>query len=113
MRLLLCVVLSAVATCQTVKVTANRITSFPILSPQPGWMSAGVFNAAAIKVNGKTVLLFRAQDDQHTSRIGYAEATDGLHFTMRNNPVLSPEAEYERNGGVEDPRVLQLTALFI
>jgi len=75
-------------------------------------MSGGVFNAAAVKVNRKTVLLFRAQDDQHTSRIGYAEAKDGLHFTVRENPVLSPEAAYEKNGGVEDPRLLKVDGTY-
>src|ERR1700733_12565407 len=103
MKLLLVVVLSTVAACQTVTVVAHRITSVPVLSPQPGWMGVGVFNAAAIQLNGKTILLFRAQDGQHTSRIGYAESTDGLHFAVRPDPVLSPEAAYEKNGGVEDP----------
>lgn len=75
-------------------------------------MSYGVFNAAAIEVKGKTVLLFRAQDERHTSRIGYAESSDGLHFTVRAEPVLSPEAEYEANGGVEDPRVAQIDGTY-
>jgi len=108
MRPLLVLALSVVATCQTVTVTAERMTSTPILSPRPGWMSIGVFNAAATMLNSKTVLLFRAQDDRHTSRIGYAESTDGLHFTVRPDPVLVPEAAYEKNGGVEDPRLQKI-----
>lgn len=75
-------------------------------------MSLGVFNAAAIKLHGKTILLFRAQDNQHTSRIGYAESTDGLHFQVRPEPVLSPEAEYEKNGGVEDPRLREIAGTY-
>jgi predicted GH43/DUF377 family glycosyl hydrolase len=112
MRLLLFLAFSVAALCQTVRVMAERLTTAPVLSPQPGWMSYGVFNAAAIKTNGKTVLLFRAQDDRHTSRIGYAESTDGLHFMVRAEPVLSPEAEYEKNGGVEDPRVVQIDGTY-
>ena len=72
----------------------------------------GVFNAAATKSNGKTILLFRAQDDQHTSRIGYAEAADGLHFSVRSEPVLSPEADYEKGGGVEDPRLTEISGTY-
>ena len=30
-----------------------------------------------------------------------------LHFTRRSQPVLSPEAEYEKDGGVEDPRLVK------
>ena len=112
MRVLWFLVLSVLAVGQTVTVAVKRLTSEPILSPRPGWMSAGVFNPAAAKLKGKTILLFRAQDDRHTSRIGYAEATDGLHFTVRTDPVLSPEAEYEKNGGVEDPRLLQVEGTY-
>lgn len=75
-------------------------------------MSAGVFNAAATKVGMKTVLLFRAQDASHTSRIGYAESPDGLHFTVRPEPILAPEATYEKGGGLEDPRVLAIDGTY-
>lgn len=104
--------LCAAAIGQTVTVVATRLSDTPILSPRPGWMSLGVFNAAAIQLKGKTILLFRAQDQRHTSRIGYAEATDGLHFTVRAEPVLSPEAEYEKNGGVEDPRLAEVDGTY-
>ena len=50
-------------------------------------------------------MLYRAQDANGTSRIGYAESTDDIHFTRRPEPVLSPEADYEKDGGVEDPRL--------
>jgi predicted GH43/DUF377 family glycosyl hydrolase len=52
-------------------------------------------------------MLYRAQDKQGTSRLGYAESADGIHFTRRDEPVLSPTEEYERGGGVEDPRLVQ------
>jgi predicted GH43/DUF377 family glycosyl hydrolase len=85
----------------------HRASETPILSPQgAGWESAGTFNPAVVK-NGenKFVMLYRAQDAAGTSRIGYAESTDGIHFTRRGEPVLSPEADYEKDGGVEDPRL--------
>lgn len=97
---------------QTASVSVARLSSTPILAPTQGWMSTGVFNAAATKLNGKTILLFRAQDAHHTSRIGYAEAMDGLHFTVRKEPVLSPEADYEKQGGVEDPRLVRIGGRF-
>ncbi len=96
-----------------VAITAARISEQPLLRPGGlGWTSAGVFNAAALRHNGTTVLLFRAQDASKTSRIGYADSIDGVHFTIRREPVLSPEAEYEHNGGVEDPRVVQIDGTY-
>jgi len=52
-------------------------------------------------------MLYRAQDKQGTSRLGYAESTDGIHFTREHDPVLSPSEPYEEDGGVEDPRLVQ------
>jgi len=52
-------------------------------------------------------MLYRAQDKNGTSRLGYAESGDGIHFTRWPQPVLSPEADYERDGGVEDPRLVK------
>ena len=40
-----------------------RLSSMPILSPQgSGFESAGTFNPAVVKVHGKFVMLYRAQD---------------------------------------------------
>jgi predicted GH43/DUF377 family glycosyl hydrolase len=84
----------------------HRASDGPILSPQgTGWESAGTFNPAVVEYNGKFVMLYRAQDTTGTSRLGYAESSDGIHFTRRAEPVLSPETEYEKDGGVEDPRL--------
>ncbi|MGA2593284.1 MAG: family 43 glycosylhydrolase [Bryobacteraceae bacterium] len=92
-----------------VTVTAERLSKEPLLKPAaPPWMQSGAFNPAAIMVNGKTVLLFRARDSHGTSRIGYAESADGLHFKIAARPVLEPAMPYERGGGVEDPRLLRI-----
>jgi len=90
----------------------HRISDAPVISPRgSSWESAGTFNPAVVIQRGEhsdeIVMLYRAQDKQGTSRLGYAESTDGIHFTRRNEPVLSPEAEYEKDGGVEDPRLVQ------
>ena len=96
-----------------VTVTASRVSETPLLAPGgSGWMATGVFNPAAIRVGPKTVLLFRATDAQGTSRIGYAESADGGRFRVRPEPVLSPEAAYEKDGGVEDPRVVNIDGVY-
>ena len=101
--------------------TWSRASNEPILSPQgAGWESAGTFNPAVLYLPAlreyfqgaphashpaKFVMLYRAQDTAGTSRLGYAESSDGIHFKHRPEPVLSPEADYEKDGGVEDPRL--------
>jgi predicted GH43/DUF377 family glycosyl hydrolase len=85
-----------------------RVSDNPIISPRgDSWESAGTFNPAVILHNAKLVMLYRAQDKLGTSRLGYAESADGVHFTRASQPVLSPEAEYEKDGGVEDPRLVK------
>ena len=72
----------------------SRASDGPILSPQgTTWESAGTFNPAVVLHNGKFIMLYRAQDTAGTSRLGYAESTDGIHFTRRPEPVLAPEAK--------------------
>ena len=86
--------------------TWTRASETPILSPQgASWESAGTFNPAVVFHSGKIVMLYRAQDAAGTSRLGYAESKDGIRFTRRPEPVLAPEAAYEKDGGVEDPRL--------
>jgi predicted GH43/DUF377 family glycosyl hydrolase len=86
----------------------QRLSQTPVISPQgDGWESAGTFNPSVILRDGKFVMLYRAQDKSGTSRLGYAESADGVHFLRRGQPVLSPERDYEKDGGVEDPRLVR------
>jgi predicted GH43/DUF377 family glycosyl hydrolase len=86
----------------------HRVSETPVMAPRGnGWESAGTFNPAVVMHRGKVVMLYRAQDKEGTSRLGYAESADGIHFTRRDDPVLSPTEEYEKDGGVEDPRLVQ------
>jgi predicted GH43/DUF377 family glycosyl hydrolase len=82
------------------------------------WEAYAAFNPAAVVRNGRVHLLYRAEDATgakqiggHTSRIGLAESSDGLHFTRRATPVMQPErdaqARYEWPGGTEDPRLVE------
>jgi beta-1,2-mannosidase len=109
---LLLAVAFAATSAPVVSITVERVSSKPLLSPQTTWSRFGLFNPAAIQAKGKTVLLFRAQDEKHTSHIGYAESTDGFHFSVNPEPVLSPEADYEKNGGVEDPRLVEIRGTY-
>ncbi len=87
----------------------SRISDQPLLSPQgSGFESAGVFNPAVTRAGGRYIMLYRAQDSQGVSRLGYAISKDGVHFTRKAQPVLSPETDYERGGGVEDPRIVKI-----
>jgi len=80
------------------------------------WEESDTFNPAATVINGKVVVLYRAEDNSatgigsRTSRIGYASSDDGLHFVRHGAPVLFPDtsdaqAGHECPGGCEDPRV--------
>ena len=82
------------------------------------WEQFATFNPAAVVREGKVYVLYRAEDATgdtiiggHTSRIGLAKSTDGLHFTRRATPVLRPERDAQQEnewpGGVEDPRVVE------
>jgi beta-1,2-mannosidase len=91
----------------------RRLSIEPIVSPLgTGWESAGTFNPAVVFHRGKFVMLYRAQDHTGTSRLGYAESRDGIHFERRPNPVLSPETDYEKDGGVEDPRLVKIRGTY-
>ena len=87
--------------------------SRPILSPQgDGFEAAGVFNPAVVRDGNRFVMLYRAQDKRGISRLGFASSADGVTFTREPAPVLSPEAEYELGGGVEDPRLVKIDGLY-
>jgi predicted GH43/DUF377 family glycosyl hydrolase len=91
----------------------QRLSNQPIISPLgDGWESAGTFNPAVLKRNGKIVMLYRAQDKAGTSRLGYAESSDGIRFARWPAPVFSPETDYEQNGGVEDPRLVEIAETY-
>lgn len=82
----------------------------PVSKKEVGWEERNVFNPAAVVRDGKVYLLYRAQDNEMTSRIGLAVSADGLHFTREAEPVFFPDTDsmniYEWKGGVEDPRVV-------
>ncbi len=90
----------------------------PIRKAPVHWEALHTFNPAAVVRDGKVDVLYRAEDDtgamqigMHTSRLGLAESTDGIHFTRRPEPVFYPADDAQKNrewpGGVEDPRLVE------
>ena len=79
------------------------------------WEEGDTFNPAATVKDGKIVVLYRAEDNtfqgigRRTSRVGYAETTDGFTMTRDAAPVLFPQEDdqkaFDWEGGCEDPRV--------
>jgi predicted GH43/DUF377 family glycosyl hydrolase len=87
----------------------KRVSRQPILRPRgDAFESAGVFNPAVVKDGGRFVMLYRAQDKYGTSRFGYATSNDGVHFTRNLQPIFVPKMDYEKDGGVEDPRLVKI-----
>lgn len=87
----------------------------PMRGERVRWEEGDVFNPAAVRSGDKIVVLYRAEDrsgtgiGKRTSRIGYAESADGLHFERSEAPVLYPGGDdwesFDCPGGCEDPRV--------
>src|SRR5437867_13300759 len=76
-------------------VTPNAATTFlsPMTDSVVRWEELATFNPAAVVKNGKVYVLYRAEDATgkreigfHTSRLGLAESSGGLHFTGRSSP---------------------------
>jgi predicted GH43/DUF377 family glycosyl hydrolase len=98
-------------------ISPNTKSTFidPVSKKAVAWEANDTFNPAATLKNGKVIVLYRAEDHFgtgigfRTSRLGYAESVDGIHFKRNPAPVLYPdndaEKKYEWPGGCEDPRV--------
>lgn len=101
-----------------------RYNANPLLLPQPTsfWESEAVFNPAAIVLDNRIHLLYRALGGDGISRWGYASSVDGIHFDIRlpypvfaliKHPHISDRL-YDRVlypsggswGGAEDPRAV-------
>ena len=101
-------------------ITPNPASVFldPIRNEPVHWEALHAFNPAAIVRDGKIDVLYRAEDDTgamkiggHTSRLGLAISTDGIHFTRNPAPVFFPardsQMQLEWPGGTEDPRIVE------
>src|SRR6266481_170697 len=92
----------------------TRLSPDPIVSPRgDGFESAGTFNPAVVKEDGKFVMLYRAQDHKGTSSLGYATSNDGIHFVRRPEPVLIRKCRMKRVAESKTPGWSNLAVLFI
>ncbi|MDQ2839743.1 MAG: glycoside hydrolase family 130 protein [Acidobacteriota bacterium] len=101
-------------------ITPDKASEFsdPISKEPVHWEALHTFNPAAVVRNGKVFVLYRAEDDSgemkigmHTSRLGLAQSSDGIHFTRDKTPVFYPAEDSQKYrewpGGVEDPRIVE------
>jgi len=86
----------------------KRNVNNPILTARPdlSWCSRKVYNCAVHEEDGMYYMLFRAVGDDWISRLGIAESEDGVRFTIRPKPVVSPGYPWESHG-CEDPRMVK------
>jgi len=96
----------------------ERFKGNPILTrddvPYP---VATVHNAGVTKYRGKYIMIFRSHLFNGRSILGYAESSDGYHFTVGRHPFMEPAGtgifkEYEEYG-VEDPRITSIDDQFL
>lgn len=100
-----------------IKPDGSSVFFCPIQKKLVQWECDHTFNPAAVVREGKVYLFYRAEDNygqgigHHTSRLGIAESSDGIHFTRNSEPVLYPDQDFQRSsewpGGCEDPRIVQ------
>jgi predicted GH43/DUF377 family glycosyl hydrolase len=102
----------------------------PILTPRSeiGWEGKAVFNPSVVFDQRIFRMLYRTYPStlekakprltrpgfyfkNQVSHIGYAESKDGINFERRENPFISPDADYDRYG-CEDPRMTKIGDTF-
>ncbi len=86
----------------------------PILQADPAhaWEERCVLNPAVVydEERQKFIMLYRAagNDKRHVIRLGYAESTDGIHFTRAPQPAFESNRDEADGGCVEDPRLVKI-----
>jgi len=72
-----------------------------------------VFNAAAVYLDNRVHILYRAIGVDGVSRLGYASSSDGFYIDERlPSPVFEPANDHE-GFGCEDPRLTSLDGRYI
>lgn len=99
---------------QKSNIALSRPVKKPIIEPAASrpWEAKATFNPAAVYLNKKVHILYRAMGADNTSVIGYAKSKDGIKIDERwPEPIYTPRREFEQkkvpngNSGCEDPRL--------
>ncbi|MDD4202541.1 MAG: hypothetical protein PHQ52_03650 [Candidatus Omnitrophica bacterium] len=95
----------------------KRYKKNPTLEPiaEHPFESRAVFNPAAVDIDGKVHIVYRAMSEDNTSTMGYAVSKDGLKIDERlSEPIYVPRKNFEGKGipngnsGCEDPRITRI-----
>jgi beta-1,2-mannobiose phosphorylase / 1,2-beta-oligomannan phosphorylase len=94
----------------------ERFAENPILErvAEHKWEEKDVMNPAALYLDGKFHIVYRAMSHENTSVMGYASSLDGLHIEERlPEPIYIPREVFEKNpsgnySGCEDPRLTKI-----
>jgi len=104
-----------------VEVKLKRAIQNPIIAPSPYlWESVATFNPAAVEIDGKIHIIYRAIGEDDKSSLGYATSKDGVHIDERlthfvyrrfmDNVDFCLPVFYDSgggwSGGCEDPRMV-------
>jgi predicted GH43/DUF377 family glycosyl hydrolase len=113
---------------EPIKLGLERVEENPILkaAPENSWESQYVFNPAAIYLDGRVHLIYRAIGNNGMSVLGYASSKDGVNIDERlDKPIYTPTQPFEYRsyaskntsyhfasgggwGGCEDPRITRI-----
>ncbi len=91
-------------------VKMEKFDENPILTPIASheWEAGAVLNPAAIKLNDKIYIIYRAISPYDISSFGLAITTDGIYIDERlPEPIYKPREDFESRG-CEDPRITQI-----
>ncbi|MDP2838285.1 MAG: hypothetical protein Q8O53_03360 [Candidatus Moranbacteria bacterium] len=106
-----------------VMIRLERLEANPVLEPiaKHAWEAFATFNPAAITLDGRVHLLYRAQGYDGLSVLGYAVSQDGIHIDERlTDPAFVPSRAIDTKegrypyvsgggtGGCEDPRLVEI-----
>jgi predicted GH43/DUF377 family glycosyl hydrolase len=90
----------------------SRYSGNPIIQTKDlPYPANSVFNAAATRMGGETLLLMRVEDRRGISHLSVARSKDGVtDWRIASKPSLMPEpaAHTEEIWGIEDPRITLL-----
>jgi len=101
-------------------VAFERFEGNPIIEPthNGNWESKYTLNPTAIYDDNKVHIIYRAQDNDDTSVMGYATSVDGFHLTEKlSEPIYVPRIPEETRtepgfSGCEDARITKIDDRF-